>query len=412
MTKEEIKNAFVTVNDQPIGFFYALHRKERDYHELAIIHILSREDYYRTVIQNMVNKANVAKLKKLIEVETNSYQVTKLCMEKRTPSGRYIDIFFELVFSPSGEVFPFVLELKTDTNNHDEQLSAYVNYIDQGKENQAYKDNAQYYYISLDGKEPKANSDAERNYVCKYVCMKYCELITNIKNCNESIVNDYIKTINMLESGVCITNYEKLLIYLVFFEEIAKSLNKTKAGLVTELELFAKNKGSSKYYKITEINKLKEWNEQWKGVYLALFITNSVGRLGLERRWEYKKKHGWQNSMYYGINGDFEIPKEDECNRKYFQLVEHWYQIGERNSNKRELNVVVENGRFKLRTEEEDKESRREYKKRVNNKKWCAVQYLDNWTMKYLDRLEIVHDISDPFTWAKWIERDFELIES
>lgn len=396
-TYEEIKELFSDDVDESVGSFYKLSVLERKYHEPAIIRLLSNVDYNKQVVKNLVSSLpDSDELRSL--VESKDFSIEELTREKFVEtSGKYIDIYFELRFGKDS-VYPVVLELKTNTNNHTNQLSEYYTYITNSS------NNARFFYVSLDGKNPDSESSGLEK---KYVCLKYYDLIADICEAKDRIIQDYIDTLKMLEKHQTNDN-ERLLICYTFFRLIKENLGNSMA----KIQLYYKERNRRKENPVVELkDETKLLNIDFnkvKRLCLTLVVEKDEKRLGIERRWEYNNKQ-LQRSMYYGVMfGKNESKKKDDYNTAYYKLAYHWSKVGEKREGLRSLNAIVNETDFVIKEGEKKDPS---LKNRVNTDIWCVVQFLTDWVMEKLDSLLIIDDTSSPKSWAKWIESDFEYIK-
>ena len=425
MTEKEIEEKLKSPHSQTIGLFHELYDIER-YHGRALFELLSQHETQKIIVKNLLQEIKEnCKIKVDCEIEIKELQSEK----KLNNSNQRIDLYFEAKLTD--DFVPVIIELKTNTDNHDGQLTAYYNEY-KGKQHECF------FYISLDGKKPKPNEEDEEALE-KYKCMTYDELIEGIstddierlplKDYEKLILKDYIETVNGHKFSTISTNSKctdqspiyknQFQIYEKFFELLGEKL---KPCFEVERKLCVK-KDDGRFCKIEEKDIGKY--SGLLGVYYTLKISKDTYCFAIEKKWEKRGEEGkeegkeegegevegegegegeeegkgsWINALIYGIYEDKDKGKYKD---KYDNLIKHWDEIGRGLYSSSEnikteiyekMGIIVLGGNT-VRHLSDD---------------WYVAQMLTDWAMRDIDNLWLITGRSDLETIVKkWIKEDF-----
>ena len=381
-----------------VGVFYGLFGKEVLYHENAIYHLLEKGKTRAFVLKALFKSASEISIKdKTLEKEKT------ICDPDENNKKRRIDIYFEIKRDGKDSI-PVILELKTDTDNHDNQLSAYKNYFEKKRLS------PQLFYITPDGRRPSAEGEKDKKILEKYERRSYLSLVKELVEklpClsdvnTDMVIKDYCETVVALSNQNIEFRdvYQKqILNYYSLFQAIGDLCSIKKTRILIEYQPHILEGEQDVTYDVLFnafkiIEGIKGQQQGIEYIKITLLVEKEKkGCLGIERKWmRYGEDGEIRSSMYYGI-------REDDAQNKdrYVNLIQRWNELG------RTLNATVN----------EKTVTRKKKQKTVRkvDDAWYVVQFLTDWVMPFCDEDEVYKGRNDAQSWAKWIEEDFDLID-
>lgn len=425
--KDQIKDYEKEIVDNgtnlTIGLFYKLYELEDKYNQPALIEIISKKDYWESISKTLLTKgkfmdennpeeteANKKKRKAFLDNKQN-IEFESIKNEKYVSYGTetgFIDIYFEMRLH--GDSIPVIIELKTKTRDHGNQLERYFKAI--------YKSTGKLplcFYLTPEGKQPNKSSNA-------YTCLSYFDFVNSLpKNINfendaeKTIITDYITTINYSRRETVKFDKERLkdnfLYYLAYFSQIKNAIEKKGIGVTCQIEYSHKNSDDMNF--VTSEIKV---NCTAKDFFSKIFFPSLVALrmvisakdknicLALEKRWnDIKKKYNrtvhLHNRYYLGIY----IKEGNTCNFDDIKhLLQHWIDSN------RKLAIL---GRQEVLADKEvDLQNIKKEMIRQKDEISLIAQDLSDWPMPILDNNIIFYKVSDVNSWANWILEDLERI--
>ena len=413
--KDFLDNSLKTAEDPEaltLGNFYKLYSKERDYHEIALYKFFQDKTLSKKLLENLFPNEDTSNLK-IVNVK------------KEKPYN--IDIYFDIVSSADNLVkHPVIIELKTNTDNHDGQLTRYYKKI------KTKVNSPLCFYITLNGKSPLVNDSENPEIVKYYTPLKYFDLIKNIdeekdiaeENSAKNIFKDYIKTVKTNDLGcspslpyslqaISVPSLSQAFFYFYCFKKIKTQL-KERYDISVDYECwYIEPDGNGKPTKNNKQLFFAYENEKDKNlflatkekdkiindsdfknnfIYLKLIFKKKNGKLALEKRWQ-----RGNSSLIYGIHDDIENIAI------YQKLIDYWALSKDERTFKKHIFHDSEINR-KL-----DMFSGGHKKEQVP-KEYIVAQIL-NLEMNYLKYGRIINGITDIDTWVDRIKEDLDRIQ-
>ena len=369
LENEEIGRRINNPEVPSVGSFYGLFDKEYLYHERSLYYMLQDSKAQKVIIKNLLDDDN----------SLNDLKITNLKSEKKIKGSRRIDLFFIAQFtdcSGNKQTIPFIIELKTNIDNHSGQLTDYFKYIFD-----EYNVEPKCFYITPDGRKPHAEKEEEK-IVAKYKPLSYENVVKGLDS-DDYVINDYLRTVKITSYDYKYLSYDQFKIYAEIFKKIKTTIDSDES--ISSIECIDN---------LRNLISIEDnpFNEDKPSIYLKLKVTNQGSALAIERRWEYKNGI-YQSSLYYGIL--WEGTSFDKM--KFNHLIKHWDECG-RDLNCRiasENRIILKNGKST---------------RKINGGCWYVVQYLTSWVMPLWDNLRIIKGVSDVESWARWIIDDLGMI--
>lgn len=358
MIEEAIQNSIS--EPMSIGNFYGLYGKEYLYHEKTLYYMLKDSLIQKKIVANLFERENLG-----------AFEIKKLTMEKKINGSGRIDLFFSVCFKDNRQSIPVIIELKTNTNNHDCQLTRYYNFVK--KENSL---DPKGFYITTDGRSPLMEKGMP-----DYKCLSYFDIMKGISS-QDPLIQDYLNTVRTNSSKKPYLISDQIQIYTVLFNKLKEKLS-TLSDISSVIEC-TDSKGK-------QVEPTKEdYDMVSESLHLKLKVKKNGNTLAIEKRWK-KQMESFCSSLYYGIWKDDSFDR-----RKYPALINHWCACG------RELNCKICGNEIEEINGQRDKS--------INVDCWYIVQYLNSWPMPLWDNLTIIIGQSDIESWAQWINEDLDLI--
>ena len=326
---------------------------ERIFHEAVLYALMRSADGARLVSKNIS-----AILGHEISIRPDSVR-----SEMKAGNGR-IDIFFEDIFSR-----PYIMELKTGTDDASGQLDSYSRYI-----RDIYSEEPCCLYISLDGKAPEHTTET------KWIQATFPDLAKPREDCplsdvSKIIHDEYWKTLS------------------VYTADPFSNLIQSYTNLFHDIESILKGYGieSSVHYESLD-------NADFIRIETTPEGRSSHFRLTLERRIEEER-----DSLIYGIRIPSDGCNTDSIPMNIEALVEKWHDLS------RTVYVPQSKNRLYVLENEEICIIGRG-QNIVNSKYWVCQQELTSWLQRYLDREIYSSGLSSAEDIAAFIRDDWETL--
>lgn len=326
---------------------------ERIFHEAVLYALMRSADGARLVSKNIS-----AILGYEISIRPDSVR-----SEMKAGNGR-IDIFFEDIFSR-----PYIMELKTGTDDASGQLDSYSRYI-----RDIYSEEPCCLYISLDEKAPEHTTEI------KWIQASFTDLARPREDCplsdvSKIIHDEYWKTLSAYTANPVpdlIQSYTNL------FHDIKVILK----GHGIESSVHYESLGNADFIRIETIPEGR----------------SSCFRLTLERRMEEGR-----DSLIYGIRIPSDGCNTDSVFMNINALVRKWLDL--------KRTVYIPRSKNRLFPIEDARRCRIGRNQNiVNSKYWVCQQELTSWLQRYLDREIYSSGLSSAEDIAAFIRDDWEAL--
>lgn len=386
-----------------------------------------KKEFQNKILTSLFESKNEPQILK--QIANGCYAILELTTERSVYDERgklvgFIDVYIELKIGET--IYPVICELKTNTDNHGNQLDNYFCYIQKEKGKEPFC-----FYITLNGKAPQKTRGSK--YIDKYIPMSYWNVLGGCLDeqydCCDPLIVDYLRTLDAYyhcivsldeetssvryetEAEERKNNAEKKLFYYAYFQcivnEIMKCLSNENFQVKLCLTVTAID-DSQKEYSVSDLDSTDK--EKIESIKLTIADPcRDYAKIFIERIFADEDKYVLgidSNSKYFG----------DKGLKIYGELILHWKRYGKkvirykerskggsdwktfRNRKGDDWNIaqLLENKNTHLSTGQPFKNERSE-----------------NYNFKaLLDRKIILLGFSDPEIWAEWLIADLRRIKT